>query len=270
MSTHELLQQLEQYLDAVPRKTSRVESFGPLTLFAKLENGWPYYARPTLGAGEVTLADLQEVRERQRVLKVPEAVEWVDETTPSLRPVIEQAGMPYEALPLMVLRATLHSHDTVDAAVRILPPDDPRLTTATAVAHVGFGTPGTATGTAGVRQREAAAAELTAQQMEFMRERMCEGLTVLAVAEDDQLGPLAVGSHNPVGAVTEIVGVATLPSARRRGLGGAVTARLVEDARARGIATIFLSAGSEDVARLYARLGFERVGTSCIAEARQD
>jgi predicted GNAT family acetyltransferase len=69
-----------------------------------------------------------------------------------------------------------------------------------------------------------------------------------------------------VGAVTEITGVATLPSARRRGLGALVTGRLVQDARERGAELIFLSAGSEDIARVYARLGFERVGTACIAE----
>jgi predicted GNAT family acetyltransferase len=61
--------------------------------------------------------------------------------------------------------------------------------------------------------------------------------------------------------VTEIVGVATVPEARRRGIAGAVTARLVEDAAAD---IVFLSAG-EDAARVYARLGFERRATACIA-----
>jgi predicted GNAT family acetyltransferase len=75
-----------------------------------------------------------------------------------------------------------------------------------------------------------------------------------------------VGSHQPVDAVTEIVGVGTLPAARRRGLGALVTARLVQDARERGIETVFVSAGSEVIARVYRRLGFERVGTACIAE----
>jgi ribosomal protein S18 acetylase RimI-like enzyme len=88
---------------------------------------------------------------------------------------------------------------------------------------------------------------------------------VTIVAEDSS-GLLAVGSHQPVGGVTEIVGVATLPSARRRGLGAAVTAALVADARRGGADIVFLSAGSEDIARLYGRLGFERVGTAGLAE----
>ena len=62
--------------------------------------------------------------------------------------------------------------------------------------------------------------------------------------------------------MTEIVGVATLPSARRRGLGAAVTAALVDDARRGGADIVFLSAGSDDIARVYGRLGFERVGTA--------
>ena len=99
-----------------------------------------------------------------------------------------------------------------------------------------------------------------------VRERMAAGLTVTIVAEDDD-GVLAVGSHQPVAGVTEVVGVGTLPSARRRGLGAAVTAALVADARRAGAEIVFLSAGSDDIARVYGRLGFERVGTAGIAQA---
>ena len=58
------------------------------------------------------------------------------------------------------------------------------------------------------------------------------GLTVTYVAEDAS-GVVAVGSHQPVGDVTEVVGIATLPTHARRGLATAVTAALVADARAR-------------------------------------
>ena len=69
-----------------------------------------------------------------------------------------------------------------------------------------------------------------------------------------------------VGDVAEIAGVATLPVARRRGLGAAVTAALARELRAAGTDLIFLSAGSEEIARVYLRVGFRRVGTACIAE----
>ena len=64
-----------------------------------------------------------------------------------------------------------------------------------------------------------------------------------------------LGGHNPVGDVTEIVGVGTVPSARQRGLGAAVTDTLVADAIRRGVEVIFLSADDDDVARVYERVG---------------
>jgi predicted GNAT family acetyltransferase len=62
-----------------------------------------------------------------------------------------------------------------------------------------------------------------------------------------------------------VVGIATLPAVRRQGLGGAITGALVADALAGGAEVVFLSAGSEDIARVYHRLGFRRIGTACIA-----
>ena len=47
-------------------------------------------------------------------------------------------------------------------------------------------------------------------------------------------------------------------------LGAADTGTFVEHALGRGVETVFLSAGSEAIARVYARLGFRRVGTACI------
>jgi ribosomal protein S18 acetylase RimI-like enzyme len=68
---------------------------------------------------------------------------------------------------------------------------------------------------------------------------------------------------------TELTGIAVLPRARRRGTGAAITQALVKDAKRRGIATIFLSAQDDAVARVYERVGFTRVGTACIAEAAE-
>jgi len=62
-----------------------------------------------------------------------------------------------------------------------------------------------------------------------------------------------------------VVGVATLPVARRRGLGAAVAAGLAAHALGQGMATVFLSAQDDTVARVYERVGFRRVGTAGLA-----
>jgi len=100
---------------------------------------------------------------------------------------------------------------------------------------------------------------------EFQRTRARDGLSI-SYAAFDEGGPICVGTHQPVGDVTEIVGVATLPAARQRGLAVALTSALVADARTRGVETVFLSAGSEDVARIYERVGFRRTGSAGAAE----
>lgn len=87
----------------------------------------------------------------------------------------------------------------------------------------------------------------------------------MAGAYDDS-GPVGGGSHSPRGAATELTGIAVLPRARRRGVGAALTAALVADARGRGVETILLSAQDDTVARVYERIGFLRVGTACVAE----
>jgi predicted GNAT family acetyltransferase len=68
--------------------------------------------------------------------------------------------------------------------------------------------------------------------------------------------------------VVEVVGVATLPSVRRRGLAAAVTSALTQHALDHGAEVVFLSAGDEDVARLYARIGYRPLATACIAGPR--
>ena len=49
--------------------------------------------------------------------------------------------------------------------------------------------------------------------------------------------------------------------------GAMVTAALIQAASAVGVETVFLSAGDEDVARVYERVGFRRVAS--VGEAAQ-
>ena len=262
----EVLDRIERYYDAVPRRAARVEEIGPFTLFVSTA-GWPYYARPRLGGPDVfTADDVTMVRQRQRELGVPEAFEWVDEITPGLLAAARASGLAVAELPLQVLSGDgIEADSPPDVTVRLLAADDRALAAAQAVAQVGFAAGGTAIGSAGIAERDEAVARQRDPDHHLLRERISTGATVVAVAEDGT-GPIGIGSHQPVAGVSEVVGVATLPVARRRGIGAAITAALVADARRQGVEVVFLSAGSDAVARIYERVGFQRIATACIAE----
>ena len=152
----------------------------------------------------------------------------------------------------------------VPAEVRLLEADDPALAHAQAVQEISFGAGGTGRGEVGTEGLEAAVASQPPGRLEFARQRMAEGRTRTAAAFVDGV-PVAAGSHQPLDGVTEIVGVATLPAFRRRGIGAALTAALADDAVRLGVGLIFLSAQGDEVAAIYERLGFRRVGFACEA-----
>jgi len=261
------LERVDAYCDAVPRAAARVEEMGALRLFVKEGPGWPYYARPLPAGAAPAAHELAALRERQRELGVPEALEWIHDLAPELLGLARRAGLQVLEAPLLVLGAGRWRapEPPPGIAVRLLGPGDRALAASGAVARVGFGHPGTAAGGVGAAERDAAALGSSTLELDFLSARIRSGLTQPAVAEDGD-GPLATGTHQLVGDVCEIVGVATLPSARRRGLAALVTACLVQDARERGAEIVFVTAGSEEIARVYERLGFERRGTACIAE----
>ncbi len=213
---------------------------------------------------------MTRVRVRQRELGIPESFEWVAETTPSLRDAVEATGLVVHEHLLMVLGPEAPTPAVAEAVegvvLRTLGPGDPVLPSALALPHLAFAEPGTRIGPAGVPELdEAVRGHAGDGSVDRTAARILSGLTCVAAAVEDGRA-LCAGQHQPVGTVSEIVGVGTLPAARRRGLALAVTAMLVADARSRGVETVFLSAGDEDVARIYARLGFRQVATALIAE----
>lgn len=265
---------LERFYDAVPRDAAVAEEIGEFVLFVRQGEGWPYYARPRLGSDTPSASDVTAVRRRQRDLGEPEAFEWVHETTPDLLAVARSAGLEVLLAPLMVLEhaALVPDLPLPDASVRILDPGSPGfaadLTASRAVAHLGFGHPptaGTAGGVPGPAERDAAP-PLSEAMIEAQTQRYASGRFTGAVVESPAGGVLSSGMVQQVGDVAEIVGVATLPSARGRGYASQLTASLARRALQNGADLVFLSAGDDDVARLYSKVGFRRIGTACIAE----
>jgi len=82
----------------------------------------------------------------------------------------------------------------------------------------------------------------------------------VAVARHRRTGEMAgVGAFiSPLSAVTEVVGIATRPAFRRRGLAQALTSMLTEAAFRAGCHMTWLSAAGEAQSNIYARAGYER------------
>ncbi|MEV0899386.1 GNAT family N-acetyltransferase [Actinoplanes sp. NPDC049802] len=277
-----LFDRLERFYDALPRPWARAEDFGSMVLFVRDGEGWPYYARPKRGSHTPSAADLTEVRRRQRELGLPETFEWVHENTPDLLAVARSAGLDVLLAPLLVLdRAALVPDLPLrDATCRPLDPAAPTfaadLGASRAVARLAFASPAYQTPLesaenalliedAGPSERDAAeppGAEVVRQA----REMAATGDYLTVVAETPGEGIVATATGQRCGDVAEIVGVASLPSARRRGYASQLTATLAGRLLAGGADLVFLSAGDDDVARLYTKVGFRRVGTACIAE----
>jgi ribosomal protein S18 acetylase RimI-like enzyme len=264
---------IDAFCDAIPRRLARAEAHGPLVLFVTVPGeeeagaGWPYYARPRRGATEeITAGHVRAVRARQRELGVPESFEWIAQVVPGLVRTATAAGLEVAAHPLMILEDPAEEPARpAGVTVRAVPEDEPDLASVVAVPDVAFAHPGTSPGSPGPAERDKLAADRDPASIARMRTLLASGHSVLVAAFGDE-GPLAAGSCQAVNGVAEITGVGTLPSARRCGLGSAVTARLAALAFERGAHTVFLSASDDAVARVYASIGFRRVGTAMIAD----
>ncbi len=152
---------------------------------------------------------------------------------------------------------------------RLLDADDQAdLAAAHAAIGVSFQHGGTSSGSAGLEARDQELRSGAAGDTQPLRDLLAEGrVRIAAVYSPDapNAGPVGGGSSIPVHRVAEIVGVGVLPAFRRRGLAGHLTYVLAQDALERGVTTVFCSAQSDDVARVYEAVGFRRVGTACIA-----
>ncbi|MBA2531767.1 MAG: GNAT family N-acetyltransferase [Nocardioidaceae bacterium] len=243
------LELIEQYYDEAPRANADAHEVGPFTLFVARE-GWPYYARPRVGEQDFKVDDVTRVVREQRARRLPQSLEWVHEVTPALLAPATAAGLRVAHCPLLVLDATLDAGDGL--VVDILKAEDPRLGRVFAAIEAGFS------------ETDRVRAEPV---REWVGPRIRRRLLSVAGAFNASGDAVGGGSHAVRDGVSELTGIAVLPQYRRRGIGAAITKVLADDAAAAGATTVFLSAGTDDVARVYERVGFRRVGTACIAAA---
>jgi GNAT superfamily N-acetyltransferase len=271
VSSSRLLDRIERYYSLAPLADAQVHTVGGLEVPIGSPD-WPYPARARSGQeGAVTVEDVRAAVALQEGSGLPAALEWLGDRCRGLAGVARSAGLVVDELPLLVAADPLEVLLPDEVRLYLVGADDPRLglyqrLTALAFAAPGPVPAGAGQNTPGVALGDPGAGDLPPTQV--LRERVASGRTVMMVAVDDGQ-PVAIGSHQPVEVdgteVSEIVGVATLPRFRGRGLGAGLTSALVEHAR-QTADLVFLSAGDDDVARVYERAGFARVGTSCLAE----
>ncbi|WP_225235794.1 GNAT family N-acetyltransferase [Klenkia terrae] len=268
-----LLDRIEQYFALSPLPETAVRRVGALDVPVGSAE-WPYPARPHPGGGPVPVADIEAALALQRESGMPEALEWFAQRNPGLAQAARSAGLGIDELPLLV--AVDDVEVTLPEGVRffLVGADDPQLATYQRLAQLAFATPVGATAGPISSAPGAAPDRLVdpPQPTSVLRERIADGRTVMMIAVEDG-EPVAVGSHQPVDVdgtgMSEIVGVATLPRFRGRGLGAGLASTLVEHA-GETVQTVFLAAGDDDVARVYERVGFARIGTTLVAERVSD
>ena len=265
-----MISKLDTFFDAVPRSGANPVVIGAFTLFVS-NAPFGYYARPSLAHPKsVNTSDLVALEEACVERDVELSIEWVHETHPELSGMAGSHGLEVRSHALMVVKSgeVLIPKLLEGVTVRLVNADDSALVDGLAVANLSFGFGGTEPGSVGHIERDIAVAALDEEFIEYFRNRVRQGLIVTAVAKSDD-GVLAVGSYQRANNCAEIVGVATLPAARGRGLAGALTALLATHALEEGVEMVLLSAQNVSVARVYERVGFRRVGSTGAAERRR-
>jgi GNAT superfamily N-acetyltransferase len=261
-----LLDSIERYFTVAPLPDASIQSAGALDVPIG-DPAWPYPARPRADAGPVTADDIRAAVALQEAAGLPAAVEWVPECSPGTGAAARAAGLAVEELPLLVAVDPVELLLPAGVRLYLVGADDPEVPRYQRVAATAFAHPG---GPADVHDVPVDASEEARARTAALRERIADGRTVMMVAVEHGQ-PVAVGSHQPLDIdgteMSEIVGVATLPRLRGRGLGAGITSALVAHA-SETADMVFLAAGDDDVARIYERVGFARLATTAVAERR--
>jgi predicted N-acetyltransferase YhbS len=263
-----MLDCIERYFAAAPLPDAPITAVGGIDVPVGPPS-WAYPARPRADGPRVTADDVLAAVALQERSGLPVSLEWVCERSPDVAPAARAAGLVVEELPLLVAADPVELMLPQGVRLYVVGADDPELPRYERVTAIAFAHPG---GRADVREAPLDRSPEAAARTTALRERIAAGRTVMIVAVENG-EPVAVGSHHPVDVdgdeVSEIAGVATLPRLRGRGLGAGLASAL--SAHARETADlVFLTAGDDDVARVYERVGFARLATSAVAGLRDD
>ncbi|MEU6715758.1 GNAT family N-acetyltransferase [Nonomuraea sp. NPDC046802] len=181
-------------------------------------------------------------RERDRTPRL----EYVPRVAPELEEALLAAGFaPEGRYPLLVCPPREVVEAPVDPAVRVgLVTGDPELWQVAGVMNAAFEAP-----------------EATEHDVARLRGVLERGGLVAAAVDTATGGVVGAGQiGGPHAGVAEVAGIAVRGSHRRRGIAGAVTALLTRAGADAGITTLFLTPGNDAASRVYARVGYRKVG----------
>lgn len=239
---------VQNYVRALALRSPGHVRVGPFTV--RYDADWPIppvnYAVPDHGASPTAdeiKALIEVFRERERLPRL----EFLPSCAPGLEPALLEAGFTVERrAPLLACppQALVTPPQVPGIAFTVLS-DEAGYRAAAGVQHAGYGMEG----------------EATEGEIGGLR-KVTEGGGVAVLATDTTDGtPVAAGSCSiPVDGLSELTGLAVAASHRRRGIGAALSAYLTARAFDRGCRTVWLEPGDADVERVYAAIGYTRVG----------
>lgn len=212
---------------------------------------WLNYAVPIapLGTSAAVAQSLVELRhvfeERDRLLRF-EFTESLWSTLPS---ALEKAGLRREARHPMMLCTPVdfQPYQAPAVQVQLLTPDahPDILAACVSIPKQSFSV-------------NNAAEAPTAQEIAELKKQIHKGMMHGALAYLNEI-PAGVGFTMPLLGISELVGVATLPAQRRRGVAATLCTTLVNDHFKGGGELVWLSAGDVIAQATYERIGFRLV-----------
>ncbi|MEV4010492.1 GNAT family N-acetyltransferase [Nonomuraea angiospora] len=224
---------------------------GPFTIkFDEHDDALPFnYAVPdddTAPTADEVAALIEAFRARARTPRL----EYVPQVSPKVEDALLTAGFSQEGrYPLLVCPPDEVVERPVDVPVALVT-EDADLWQVARVMNEAFDAP-----------------EPTEHDIARFR-RVLDGGGLIAAAFDDGEAVGAGQLGRPHEGVAEVAGIAVLPSHRRRGIAGAVTALLTREGAGAGVTTPFLTPADDGAARVYARVGYRKVGEALYISLR--
>ena len=203
------------------------------------------YATPRPGAA-VTAADVTALVAAFRAADRKPRLEYVTSCAPDLEALLTAAGFTVEARHtyLLCVPETLASPPTPDHFSLCEPGADSQRAALISAQNEAFG-----------GDPIVSAADVA----RLRRQQDTGGVAVLAVSDDGTCAG-GGGAAAPVGAVSEVAGIAVRPPYHRRGLASAITADITRRLFGAGTEVAWLEASGEESWRVYERVGYRPAG----------